>query len=120
MLFICYPRCSTCQRAQSWLDERGISYVRRHIKEDSPTAQELLCWKEISGIPMARFFNTNGQMYRRMELKDNLSAMTDEEMAALLAGDGMLVKRPLLVGEDFVLVGFREGDWAARLEKNNH
>ena len=87
----------------------------RHIKEDNPTAEELLCWQALSGLPMTRFFNTSGQLYRQMELKDKLPGMSDQEMAALLATDGMLVKRPLLVGEDFVLVGFREKEWAQRL-----
>ena len=87
----------------------------RHIKEDNPTAEELLHWQTLSGLPMTRFFNTSGQLYRQMELKDKLPGMTEQEMAALLATDGMLVKRPLLVGEDFVLVGFREKEWAQRL-----
>ncbi len=115
MLFICYPRCSTCQKAQKWLDERGVSYELRHIKEDRPTAEELLAWQKLSGLPMSRFFNTSGQLYRQMELKDKLPGMSDREMAELLATDGMLVKRPLLVGDGFVLVGFREKEWAARL-----
>lgn len=115
MLFICYPRCSTCRKAQKWLDERGVTYETRHIKEENPTAEELLAWKKLSGLPMSRFFNTSGMLYRQLELKDKLPGMSDEEMAALLATDGMLVRRPLLVGEDFVLVGFREKDWAARL-----
>lgn len=114
MLFICYPRCSTCQRAKKWLDERGVSYEERHIKEEKPTAEELLQWQSASGLPMTRFFNTSGQLYRQMELKDKLPTMSNSEMAALLAADGMLVKRPLLVGEDFVLVGFREKEWAQR------
>ena len=115
MLFVCYPRCSTCQKAQRWLDEQGVSYEVRHIKENNPTAEELLHWRELSGLPMTRFFNTSGQLYRQMGLKDRLSAMSEEEMAALLATDGMLVKRPLLVGEGFVLVGFREKEWSQRL-----
>jgi len=113
MLFVCYPRCSTCQKAKKWLDERGIAYEERHIKEANPTAEELLRWRELSGLPMTRFFNTSGQLYRQMELKDKLPAMSESEMAVLLATDGMLVKRPLLVGDDFVMVGFREKDWAA-------
>ena len=114
MLFVCYPRCSTCQKAKKWLDDRGIVYEERHIKEDNPTAEELLRWQSISGLPMTRFFNTSGQLYRRMDLKDRLPSMSEGEMAALLATDGMLVKRPLLVGEDFVLVGFREKEWTQR------
>jgi arsenate reductase len=115
MLFVCYPRCSTCQKAQKWLDERDVPYEVRHIKEDNPTAEELLRWQALSGLPMSRFFNTSGQLYRQMELKDKLPGMSEQEMAALLATDGMLVKRPLLVGDDFVLVGFREKEWAQRL-----
>ena len=115
MLFVCYPRCSTCQKAQKWLDEHGVSYELRHIKEDNPAAEELLRWQSLSGLPMNRFFNTSGQLYRQMELKDKLPGMTGEEMAELLATDGMLVKRPLLIGRDFVLVGFREKEWAQRL-----
>lgn len=115
MLFICYPKCSTCQKAQKWLDERGAAYEVRHIKEERPTAEELLTWQRLSGLPMTRFFNTSGQLYRQMELKDKLPGMSDEEMAALLATDGMLVKRPLLVGDGFVLVGFREKEWARQL-----
>ena len=115
MLFVCYPRCSTCQKAQKWLDEQGVSYEVRHIKEANPTAEELLQWQTLSGLPMTRFFNTSGQLYRQMGLKDRLPGMSEQEMAALLATDGMLVKRPLLVGEDFALVGFREKEWAQRL-----
>ena len=115
MLFICYPRCSTCQKAQKWLDERRVRYEMRHIKENHPSAEELLEWQKLSGLPMSRFFNTSGMLYRQMELKDKLPGMTDREMAALLATDGMLVKRPLLVGDGFVLVGFREKEWAQRL-----
>ena len=114
MLFVCYPRCSTCQKAKKWLDEKNIPYEERHIKEDNPTAEEILRWRELSGLPLTRFFNTSGQLYRQMELKDKLGTMSEAEMAALLATDGMLVKRPLLVGEDFALVGFREKEWAQR------
>ena len=116
MLFVCYPRCSTCQKAQNWLAEQGITAEVRHIKEDNPTAEELMRWQKLSGLPMTRFFNTSGQLYRQLGLKDRLPGMTEEEMAALLATDGMLVKRPLLVGDDFVLVGFREKEWAQRLQ----
>lgn len=115
MLFVCYPRCSTCQKAQKWLEERGIAVQVRHIKEDNPTAEELLRWQKLSGLPMTRFFNTSGQLYRQLGLKERLAQMSEEEMAALLATDGMLVKRPLLVGDDFVLVGFREKEWSQRL-----
>ncbi len=115
MLFICYPRCSTCRKAQKWLDERGVSYEMRHIKENNPAAEELLAWQRLSGLPMSRFFNTSGMLYRQLELKDRLPGMSEREMAELLATDGMLVKRPLLVGDGFVLVGFREKEWAQRL-----
>ncbi|MBQ0038433.1 MAG: arsenate reductase family protein [Clostridiales bacterium] len=111
MLFICYEKCSTCRKAQKWLDEHGVSYTLRPIKEENPTAEELKKWQAMSGLPMRRFFNTSGMLYREMQLKDKLTTMTDEEMAALLASDGMLVKRPLLIGEDFVRVGFREKEW---------
>ena len=115
MLFVCYPRCSTCQKAQKWLDEQGVAYEVRHIKDQNPTAEELLRWQALSGLPMSRFFNTSGMLYRQLGLKDKLHGMDDKEMAELLATDGMLVKRPLLVGDGFVLVGFREKEWAARL-----
>ncbi|MBE6990033.1 MAG: arsenate reductase family protein [Ruminococcaceae bacterium] len=115
MLFVCYPRCSTCQKAQAWLDARGASYTVRHIKEDNPTAEELLRWRELSDLPMTRFFNTSGMLYRQLGLKDRLPAMTEAEMAGLLATDGMLVKRPLLIGDGFVLAGFREKEWAEKL-----
>ena len=111
MLFICYEKCSTCRKAQKWLEEKGVSYTLRPIKEENPTIDELRTWQTMSGLPMRRFFNTSGMLYRELQLKDKLPAMTDEEMLALLAGDGMLVKRPLLIGEDFVKVGFREQEW---------
>ena len=115
MTFICYSRCSTCQKAQKWLDEQGKTYTVRPIKEENPTADEILRWQKVSGLPMRRFFNTSGLLYKELGLKDKLSHMTDGEMAELLATDGMLVKRPLLVGDGFVLVGFREQEWARRL-----
>ncbi len=114
--FICYPKCSTCQRARKWLDEQGISYELRDIKAENPTAEELAAWYGRSGLPLRKFFNTSGLLYKSMELKTKLPTMTDGEMLALLATDGMLVKRPLLIGNDVVLVGFREADWAARLK----
>ena len=114
--FICYPKCSTCQKAKKWLDERHIPYVLRDIKPDNPTAQELALWQAKSGLPLRKFFNTSGLLYKSLELKDKLPTMTLEEMLSLLATDGMLVKRPLLVGEDFVLLGFKEADWSAKLE----
>lgn len=112
--FIQYPPCSTCQKAKKWLDGRGISYTDRHIKLENPTREELEAWHRKSGLPLKRFFNTSGQRYRELELKDRLPAMTEPEQYELLASDGMLVKRPLLIGEDFVLVGFREAEWAER------
>ena len=115
MTFICYARCTTCQKAQKWLDEQGKTYTVRPIKEENPTAREILQWQQLSGLPMRRFFNTSGLKYKELGLKDKLPHMTDDEMAELLATDGMLVKRPLLVGDGFVLVGFREKEWAERL-----
>ena len=117
MTFLCYPRCSTCQKAKKWLDERGIAYELRDIKEQNPTAEELRAWREKSGLPLKRFFNTSGLQYKALGLKEKLPAMTEEEQFALLATDGMLVKRPLLVTEDRVLVGFREAEYEAALGK---
>ena len=116
MLFICYPKCSTCQKARKWLEENGIPYEMRDIKVENPSAQELAEWHRRSGLPLKKFFNTSGMLYKSMELKDKLPGMPEEEMLRLLATDGMLVKRPLLVGEDFVLVGFKESAWAQRLK----
>ena len=111
-LFLCYPRCSTCQRAQRWLQEHGVEARTRDIKEEKPTADELRAWHAKSGLPLKRFFNTSGMIYRELGLKDKLPAMTEEEQYAVLASDGMLVKRPLLIAGDHVLVGFREKEWA--------
>ena len=115
MLFVCYPKCSTCQKAKAWLQERGVAFDERDIKQDNPTEQELRAWHEKSGLPLKRFFNTSGLQYKALGLKNKRPAMTEDEQYALLATDGMLVKRPLLIGEDFVLVGFREAEWAGRL-----
>ena len=115
VLFVEYPKCSTCQKAKKWLDAHKVSYEDRHINEQNPTAKELEAWHGRSGLPLKRFFNTSGQMYRSMELKDKLPSMSQEEQLALLATDGMLVKRPLVVGEDFVLVGFKEKEWEEKL-----
>ena len=115
MLFIQYPPCSTCQKAKKWLDENGISYTDRHIKENNPTYEELKQWYTVSGLPLKKFFNTSGLQYKALGLKDKLPTMTEEEQIALLATDGMLVKRPILVGEDFVLVGFRQKEWEEKL-----
>ena len=110
-IFVCYPRCTTCKKADKWLSDHGIAVTVRDIKEDNPTEQELRSWHEKSGLPLKRFFNTSGQKYREMELKDKLPTMSEDEQYALLATDGMLVKRPLLIGEDKVLVGFKEKEW---------
>lgn len=115
MLFLCYPKCSTCQKAKVWLEERGISYDLRDIKQDNPTVEELTAWYRKSGLPLKKFFNTSGLQYKALGLKDKLTAMSEDEQLALLATDGMLVKRPLLVSEDFVLTGFRAAEWEARL-----
>ncbi len=115
MLFVEYPKCSTCQKAKKWLDAQGVAYTDRHIVEQNPTAEELAQWVARSGLPLKRFFNTSGMKYRELGLSAKLPTMSEEEQLALLATDGMLVKRPLLVGEDFVLVGFKESEWAARL-----
>ena len=112
MLFICYPKCTTCQKARKWLDQRGVSYTLRDIKEDRPTREELSAWWKASGLPLKKFFNTSGQLYKALQLKDKLPAMSEEEQLALLATDGMLVKRPILIGDGFVLVGFQEAEWA--------
>jgi arsenate reductase len=115
MLFVCYPKCTTCQKAKKWLDANGVAYTERHIKDDKPTAEELKAWQKQSGLPLRKFFNTSGLQYKALQLKDRLPAMSEEEQFALLASDGMLVKRPILVGEGFVLVGFREDAWRAAL-----
>ncbi len=115
MLFVEYPKCTTCQKARKWLEANGTPFQSRHIKEENPTAVELMAWHESSGLPLKRFFNTSGMLYKELGLKDKLPKMSPEEQIALLASDGMLVKRPILVGDDFVLVGFRESEWAAAL-----
>lgn len=115
MLFVEYPKCSTCQKAKKWLDGHGIAYEDRHIKENPPTAEELKTWHQMSGLELKKFFNTSGVLYKSMGLKDRLPGMSDEEKYALLATDGMLVKRPILVGEDFVLTGFREKEWEEKV-----
>ena len=115
--FICYPKCTTCQKAKKWLDDNGIEYELRDIKTDNPTVDELALWHEKSDLQLRKFFNTSGLLYKSMELKDKLPGMSEGEMLQLLATDGMLVKRPLLVGEGFVLVGFKEANWAERLKK---
>ena len=115
MLFVCYPKCSTCRRAQAWLDSHGLTYTLRDIKEENPTREELATWHGRSGLPLRKLFNTSGLLYKSLALKDRLPGMSEDEQLDLLASDGMLVKRPILVTETAVLVGFREGDWAAAL-----
>ena len=115
MLFIHYPKCSTCQKAKAWLDGRGVSYEARDIKEDRPTLEELREWQRRSGLPLKRFFNTSGMLYRDLGLKDKLPGMSEEEQLALLSSDGMLVKRPLLIPDKTALPGFREKEWEAAL-----
>ena len=115
MLFLCYPKCSTCQKAKAWLDEHGISYELRDIKTDNPTAEELTLWYRKSGLPLKKFFNTSGLQYKALGLKDKLPGMSEAEQLALLATDGMLVKRPLLVGDSFVLTSFRAAEWKTAL-----
>ena len=115
--FICYPKCTTCQKAKKWLDDNKIEYELRDIKLDNPTLDELTEWYKKSGLPLKRFFNTSGLLYKSLDLKNKLSQITEDEMLKLLATDGMLVKRPLLVGDDFILVGFKEAEWSAALRK---
>lgn len=111
MEFICYPKCSTCQKAKKWLEEHHIEYTERHIAEDNPSYEELKEWHEKSGLPLKKFFNTSGLLYKEMQLKVKLPTMSDEEQMKLLSSNGMLVKRPLVVGEGKVLVGFKESEW---------
>ena len=115
--FICYPKCTTCQKARKWLDDNGIKYEFRDIKLDNPTLDELMGWYKKSGLPLKKFFNTSGLLYKSLDLKNKLPTMSDDEMLKLLASDGMLVKRPLLVGDDFVLVGFKDTEWSITLSK---
>ena len=115
MLFVCYPKCTTCQKAKAWLEGRGLTFDVRDINTDRPTEAELRQWHERSGLPLKRFFNTSGLQYKALGLKDKLPQMSEDEQFALLSTDGMLVKRPILVGDGFVLVGFKESEWEARL-----
>lgn len=115
MLFIHYPKCSTCQKAKTWLDEHNIEHTERHIVENNPSYDELKKWQTKSGLPLKRFFNTSGLLYKELQLKDKLPSMSEEEQFKLLATNGMLVKRPLFVTEDTVLVGFREAEWSENL-----
>lgn len=116
MLFLCYPKCTTCQKAKAYLDAKGISYEFRDIKLENPTLEELTAWWKASGLPLKKFFNTSGLQYKSLGLKDKLPAMTEEEQLALLATDGMLVKRPILVRDNFVLTGFRQAEWDEKLK----
>lgn len=116
MLFVCYPKCTTCQKAKAFLDAQGIAYTLRDIKLENPTRQELAQWYERGGLPLKKFFNTSGLQYKALELKDRLPTMSEEEQLDLLATDGMLVKRPILVGDDFVLVGFKQDQWEVALK----
>lgn len=115
MTFICYPKCTTCQKARKWLDENQIAYELRDIKTENPSYEELAAWYKLSGLPLRKFFNTSGLLYKSLELKDKLPGMSEEEMLRLLATDGMLVKRPLLIGDDYVLVGFKEAEWESKI-----
>ena len=114
--FICYPKCTTCQKARKWLDENKIEYEFRDIKTENPTIEELSAWWKKSGLPLKKFFNTSGLLYKSMELKDKLPTMNNDEMLELLASDGMLVKRPLVIGDSFVLAGFKETEWESSMK----
>ena len=116
MLFLEYPKCSTCKKAKNWLESNGVEFEDRHIVENNPTADELKAWYEKSGFPLKKFFNTSGLKYKELGLKDKLPDMTEEEQINLLATDGMLVKRPLVIDDDFVLIGFKEAQWAEKLK----
>ena len=115
--FICYPKCTTCQRAKKWLDDNSLEYEFRDIKLNNPTLEELTKWYKKSGLPIKKFFNTSGLLYKSLDLKNKLPEMTEEEMLKLLSTDGMLVKRPLLIADDFVLVGFKEAEWEVNLNR---
>ena len=115
MLFVCYPKCSTCQKARKWLEANGLAFEERHIKDENPTAEELRDWCARSGLPLKRFFNTSGLLYKELRLRERLPEMSEDEQLVLLASDGMLVRRPVLIAGERVLVGFREADWAKAL-----
>lgn len=115
MIFVCYPKCTTCQKAKKWLEAKGIAFEERHIKENNPSIEELREWQRRSGLPLKKFFNTSGLLYKELKLKEKLPAMNEEEQYKLLASDGMMVKRPILIGDGFVLVGFDEAQWKAAL-----
>ena len=113
--FICYPKCTTCQKAQKWLDDNKIEYTLRDIKEDNQSFEELIAWYKSSGLPIKKFFNTSGLLYKSMDLKTKLPDMSEEEQLKLLSTNGMLVKRPIVIGKDFVLVGFKDNEWSEKL-----
>ena len=115
--YICYPKCTTCQKAKAWLDENGLEYELRDIKLDNPTLDELTVWWKKSSLPLRKLFNTSGLLYKSLELKTKLPEMSEDEMLRLLSTDGMLVKRPILIGDDFVLVGFKETEWTEKTKK---
>ena len=114
--FICYPKCTTCQKAQKWLDDNKIEYELRDIKLENPSLDELAEWYKKSGLPLKKFFNTSGLLYKSLDLKNKLPTMSEEEMLKLLASDGMLVKRPLVIGDGFVLIGFKESEWSEKIK----
>lgn len=114
MLFVCYDKCGTCKKAEKYLQEKNIAFTKRDIKTGNPSLAELKAWYNASGLPLKRFFNTSGNLYKSMQLKDKLPSMSEEQQLELLSTDGMLVKRPIVVGEDFVLVGFKEDEWKAK------
>lgn len=116
MLFICYPKCSTCKKAKKWLDEHHLNYMERHIVEENPSYDELKEWVSKSGLPLKKFFNTSGLLYKEMKLKDKLPTMSEDKQLQLLATNGMLVKRPLVIGDEAILVGFKENEWSEKLE----
>ena len=115
MIFVCYPKCTTCQKAKKWLEAHHVVFDERHIKEDNPAIEELKDWNKKSGLPLKKFFNTSGLMYKELKLSDRLPTMCEDEQYNLLASDGMMVKRPILIGDGFVLVGFKETEWKAAL-----
>lgn len=118
LTFVCYPRCTTCRKAEKWLGDKGIKVAVRDIKEANPAESELRLWHQLSGLPLKKFFNTSGLKYKELGLKDKLKTMTDDDQFALLASDGMLVKRPILVADDWVLVGFKEPEWQDKINNN--
>jgi len=119
MIFVCYPKCTTCQRAKKWLEANNVAFEERNIKENNPTIEELKDWHKKSGLTLKKFFNTSGLKYKELKLKDKLPTMSEDEQYSLLASDGLLVKRPILVGDSFILVGFKEADWKAALGIDN-